>query len=701
MSWTEEAKGLLKQETLESMLRHSKLLQSMQYNLKYLKKERGAIFVLTALMLPVLLGCLGFAYDAGNLYIHKARLQNTADAAALAGGRAYVNALSEYATNGVLTSITEEQKEAAQGILKSSAQQYIRANNPLFAGKTGKDEQFWFGTKSTSTGENTTNSTEYFRVNLTEPVQLYFLPVIGIQNSVDVKVYATTKLTDSVESSGGSTNPNEAQYNPVMILGNNFRDRDNTNAGQNVTTYYDNGTVYVVNGANIERARVDADGDYAVPTHSGGDTTIYLDDGQNIIGQVNGRKVVETSYDIDAFGEEIKELFIKKQNYSATQLAPYYEDLNIWKNGKVAYLTAYNNWLKGTASYRAPATLEEAQTIHSLVKGYLEMYEPWNDSTTWAKVKEQWIADGYPLTDNENQLSYIIKDLNLKYDWDFSQGPNESSWTQKNPYQYLITNSKGVLLRNGDEAPVISSYTGGLTQEPKISDSKYGNLEYYMTYHGGQGKLSKTSIISMNTELSGNEHSYCYLSPAKYGYSHDPGISIEVDGFYVNPEEGITETTPFYLFIEEDARVENVIFTNLASADLKYRPLILCYLGNFEMHFNFNASDKTTVKNGIFYAPHVNGDTHVNFNGDTFGGSIITGSIDMENGQNLTYVDGKAAWGMDFTQNIGFNTSNSGHSGGSTNTITLTDRLRLFLAGNTNQNYYYNPDDGNWNWTAL
>ena len=56
----------------------------------YMNNQRGAIFVLTALFLPVFLAFLGFAYDVGNLYIHKTKLQNVADAAALAGGRAFL-----------------------------------------------------------------------------------------------------------------------------------------------------------------------------------------------------------------------------------------------------------------------------------------------------------------------------------------------------------------------------------------------------------------------------------------------------------------------------------------------------------------------------------------------------------------------------------------------------------------------------------
>ena len=47
--------------------------------------QKGAILTLTALLLPVLLGFLGLGYDVGMSHLYKARLQNAADAAALAG----------------------------------------------------------------------------------------------------------------------------------------------------------------------------------------------------------------------------------------------------------------------------------------------------------------------------------------------------------------------------------------------------------------------------------------------------------------------------------------------------------------------------------------------------------------------------------------------------------------------------------------
>ena len=68
-----------------------KLVLEIMKPIKYIKQERGALVVLTAVLLPVLFGFMGIAYDVGNLYMHKARLQNVTDAAALAGGEVFKN----------------------------------------------------------------------------------------------------------------------------------------------------------------------------------------------------------------------------------------------------------------------------------------------------------------------------------------------------------------------------------------------------------------------------------------------------------------------------------------------------------------------------------------------------------------------------------------------------------------------------------
>ena len=51
------------------------------------KNERGQIMVISALLLPVLIGFTGLALDVGLLMVHRTQHQRTADAAALAGAQ--------------------------------------------------------------------------------------------------------------------------------------------------------------------------------------------------------------------------------------------------------------------------------------------------------------------------------------------------------------------------------------------------------------------------------------------------------------------------------------------------------------------------------------------------------------------------------------------------------------------------------------
>src|SRR5437899_5224983 len=50
-------------------------------------KESGAVAIVVALSMAVLIGFFGVAFDLGKLYIAKSELQNSADACALAAAR--------------------------------------------------------------------------------------------------------------------------------------------------------------------------------------------------------------------------------------------------------------------------------------------------------------------------------------------------------------------------------------------------------------------------------------------------------------------------------------------------------------------------------------------------------------------------------------------------------------------------------------
>lgn len=71
------------------------------YIRKTLHSERGSVTVLAALSLPLLLAFGGMAVDLGNFYSHHANLENAAESAAIAGGRAFRTALQEGKTRDV------------------------------------------------------------------------------------------------------------------------------------------------------------------------------------------------------------------------------------------------------------------------------------------------------------------------------------------------------------------------------------------------------------------------------------------------------------------------------------------------------------------------------------------------------------------------------------------------------------------------
>ncbi len=230
-------------------------------HLAYLKQERGAIFVMFALLLPVTLGFLGFAYDVGNLYMHKARLQNVTDAAALAGAGVFKNPpnkaepteADEYisATSGKVVKLvnnvevvvkeiqnvdykdgtTIKDRKGGTTVTTNSpnhvkadleAKSYIEHNavnlgNPITTeelsalayndSKTTKVN----GTPTTSGNVTTTVNTEttkvtdakFYRVIASEEVPLYFLPVILGENKRTQTVRTTSvAMLDNTTTTG-------------------------------------------------------------------------------------------------------------------------------------------------------------------------------------------------------------------------------------------------------------------------------------------------------------------------------------------------------------------------------------------------------------------------------------------------------------------------------------------------------------------
>ena len=276
-------------------------------SLQALREERGAIFVLTALMLPILLGALGFAYDAGNIYIHRARLQNVTDAAALAGGDLFRNPPNKTAvteegetfengvvmkdgqvvklkqnvdhkvgkeiysqeTNGIkVTTNSPNHREAdavAQAFIDKnsislhndikteelSALYYGGTTKTIVNGETKENEQ----TKIKTTVNTETTETQdgiYYRVIASEKVPLYFLPIILDQHEQEVKTTSVAILETKSMSGKEITiteKPGTGQPTPSKtILDNLFTFSQKLSVTQKLQNYSRDG----LSGSNIQ-----------------------------------------------------------------------------------------------------------------------------------------------------------------------------------------------------------------------------------------------------------------------------------------------------------------------------------------------------------------------------------------------------------------------------------------------------------------
>ena len=219
-------------------------------SLQALREERGAIFVLTAILLPVLLGGMGFAYDVGNLYMHKARLQNAADAASLAGARAFVDEAAtqrktlrtQYMNNNNVTTIPSDKsaeinetvKAEAKTAAKTAAVANVGKNMVNLHNNNYQSEYFLITGRITESGKN--YEQQYFKANLKETVPLFFIPVLLDLKEQEVAAEAISTIINKATGKSNNSNTKE-KFGPDSLFmvkeaiyadGNSFYDNGDT-----------------------------------------------------------------------------------------------------------------------------------------------------------------------------------------------------------------------------------------------------------------------------------------------------------------------------------------------------------------------------------------------------------------------------------------------------------------------------------------
>ena len=141
-------------------------------------RQKGQILVFTAVLLPLMMAVLGFTVDFGNMYMHKSRLQNAADAAAIAGAYAYRDFDNKPG---------QWQHKDADDYAEFSVRDNL-AN--------------WLDIERIYQAREVDDGTTYYRVLLTEEVPVYFLRLFDVGDTVDVSAAAVASI---VATGGGNT----------------------------------------------------------------------------------------------------------------------------------------------------------------------------------------------------------------------------------------------------------------------------------------------------------------------------------------------------------------------------------------------------------------------------------------------------------------------------------------------------------------
>ncbi|MDD6119502.1 MAG: pilus assembly protein [Selenomonadaceae bacterium] len=148
------------------------------------RQQKGAFIVLTAFLLPLLIALSGTVIDFGNLYIHKARLQNATDAAAIAGAYAYL-----------------DYGDKAAG---DTAKSYIMGDS----GNLPKDTILTYEKYSAITEDGNT----LYCVQLKESVPLYFLKYF-LGPSQEIKAVSAASITHNDEPDTPPSEPDQPNKN--------------------------------------------------------------------------------------------------------------------------------------------------------------------------------------------------------------------------------------------------------------------------------------------------------------------------------------------------------------------------------------------------------------------------------------------------------------------------------------------------------
>ena len=172
--------------------------------------QKGAVLVFLALMLPILVFFAGMAVDFGRAYLHKSRLQNAADAAALAGVSAAAESSRARLIDDLPMGTTETLDVAGRDSMAVEAANAILLQDTGKASANSSNTKLRTGVENANQDENEDPKyveTYYYMVEVTDEVKMvfaqFFIPERFLPDGWKMKVVAKAWAKARFNDNGG------------------------------------------------------------------------------------------------------------------------------------------------------------------------------------------------------------------------------------------------------------------------------------------------------------------------------------------------------------------------------------------------------------------------------------------------------------------------------------------------------------------
>lgn len=595
-----------------------KILEKIKI-IKFLKRERGSILVLTALLLPILFGCLGIAYDVGNIYIHKARLQNVTDAAALAGGRAYLQSQKkdndndkdtyDPYTNGNITdeeyviggSKTRVRRRPGEDIpddnnnytfhldADNAADVYIYNNIINLGNKVYSDKFSHYALPGhKKVGEDYVNADEiFYRIGLYEYVPLYFLSVITNRYVEKVRAGSVVVVKPGTVIPGGgtSTSVSYSLFDNLFTYSDEFMSRHTSHENDNTPV---SNTQFV--------------GDM-VYTHGNGTYSIFYDlQDKNLthhyyesVGSTSNNNkndpTIDTTFSTLAYIDALTTEKLKQPHVA------YPISNNVPRQVYVSQINDRNSSLYANSTIK----LSDGNYV----------YADRNQGTPFIGKRNPWTIYAY----DEDAVDYVYLNGTERIE------QNRIQYKQYNNQWYRFVNQDGKDYFVNENNEKLSCYCQNYTlynpSNETLPTSMGNNFQFMME----ESDVYKKTILS-------NIFYFCrgfdlYVDAALTGYDNKP-----------NSKE------PIYIIVDQSEQL--AIHVNTSNV----RPLIIVSL-NPSNQIQVNI-ENGAVFSGVIYAPYSTGGVHFNNKGTVLG-NVIAYKIDIENNGESHWIQKNFLESDDYT----------------------------------------------------